>query len=94
MDIGAKLPEEVAISILAQIIQDFRSIPKETEVKKAAPLKINNEDFYINPVCQIPVQKNTAKHVLQYKDEKVYFCCDGCKVSFEKNPEKYMETAV
>ena len=93
LDIGAKLPEEVAISILAQIIQDLRSIPKVTEPKKEEPLIIDNDDFYINPVCQIPVQKSTAKHVLQYKEEKVYFCCDGCKVSFEKSPEKYMETA-
>ena len=92
LDLGAKLPEEVAISILAQIIQDFRSIPKEPETKKEEPLTIDNEDFYINPVCQIPVQKSTAKHVLEYKKEKVYFCCDGCKVSFEKAPEKYMET--
>ncbi len=93
LDIGAKLPEEVAISILAQIIQDFRSIPTVTEPQKEEPLVIDNDDFYINPVCQIPVQKSTAKHVLQYKEEKVYFCCDGCKVSFEKNPAKYMEPA-
>lgn len=92
LDIGAKLPEEVAISILAQIIQDFRSATEQTEAQKEKALKIDNPDFYLNPVCQIPVQKSTAKHVVQYKKEKVYFCCDGCKVSFEKAPEKYMET--
>ena len=80
------------IHLFQLFIQDFRSIPKEPETKKEEPLTIDNEDFYINPVCQIPVQKSTAKHVLEYKEEKVYFCCDGCKVSFEKAPEKYMET--
>ena len=36
---------------------------------------IQPEDFYINPVCGVPVQKSTAKHVLEYQGEKVYFCC-------------------
>jgi xanthine dehydrogenase accessory factor len=28
---------------------------------------------------------------MEYEGEKVYFCCDGCKESFEADPEKYME---
>lgn len=96
LDINAKLPEEVAISILAEIIQFIRN--EETDFsKEQAALKGNAisdaTDLYINPVCNIPVQKSSAKHVLNYKDEKVYFCCDGCKVSFEKNPAQYMEKA-
>ncbi len=95
LDIGAKMPDEVAISILAEIIKHYRvatEITPSTEEQKSE-ITIKNEDFYINPVCNIPVQKSTAKHVLEYKEEKVYFCCDGCKVSFEKSPEKYMEMA-
>ncbi len=88
IDIQAKTPEEVAISILAQIIQHFRA-GVETREKSDLDLEIT-EDLYINPVCKIPVQKSTAKHVLDYQGEKVYFCCDGCKESFEADPEKYM----
>jgi xanthine dehydrogenase accessory factor len=33
---------------------------------------------------------NNPKHIIEYKEEKVYFCCDGCKVKFEKDPEKYI----
>ncbi len=87
IDIGAKLPEEVAISILAQIIDHFRAHTAETENSEMPQV---NDDYYLNPVCKIPIQKSTAKHVLSYKDEKVYFCCDGCKVSFEKSPETYI----
>jgi len=89
IDIGAKLPEEVAISILAQIIEKFR-ISTEDSTTDSSKLEIPNDDYYLNPVCNIPIQKSTAKHVLEYKNEKVYFCCDGCKVSFEKTPEKYI----
>ena len=93
LDIGAKMPDEVAISILAEIIKHYRvatEVVPSTEEQKGE-ITIKNEDFYINPVCNIPVQKSTDKHVLEYKEQKVYFCCDGCKVSFEKSPEKYME---
>jgi len=90
IDIKAKLPEEVAISILAEIIQDLR---KEKNIDETfESLQINNDDYYMNPVCNIPIQKSTAKHVIEYKNEKVYFCCDGCKTSFEKTPEMYIKT--
>ena len=49
------------------------------------------EEFYINPVCQVPVSKKNPKHVIEYKGESVYFCCDGCKVAFDKEPEKYIK---
>jgi xanthine dehydrogenase accessory factor len=93
IDIHAKKPEEVAISILAQMIgiqntllpavfEKFESV-KEDGGK--AP------EYYINPVCGVPVDKNNPKHVVEYKNEKIYFCCDGCKVKFDAEPEKYMK---
>lgn len=91
LDINAKLAEEVAVSIIAQIIDDFRKVPTLEETQTVEEVVLTNEDFYMNPVCNIPVQKSTAKHVLDYQGESVYFCCDGCKVSFEREPSKYME---
>jgi len=86
LDINAKLPEEVAISILGEIIQHMRSEENEQKVES-----INHglTGVYINPVCGIPVEKNTAKHIINYKGEDYFFCCDGCKVKFEAEPEKY-----
>lgn len=86
LDINAKLPEEVALSILAQIVSELRS-------EKAVPAaKVElNDDIYINPVCDVPVKKSTAKHILEHEGEKVYFCCDGCKTTFEANPDQYTE---
>lgn len=105
LDINAKLASEVAISILAEVIADFR---KENKTKaagsccgssKAAEAKTSTpaddkfaEDYYINPVCNVPVSKKNPKHIVEYAGEKVYFCCDGCKVSFDKEPSKYVKT--
>ena len=42
-------------------------------------------------VCPVmagnPIDKNVF---VEYKGKKVYFCCEGCKKAFEKNPEKYI----
>ena len=56
LDINAKLPEEVAISILAQVIQFMRQ--EETNFsKEQAATKANAvsdvADLYINPVCNL-----------------------------------------
>ena len=88
LDLNAKTPQDVAISILAQIVQEKQAPDQGQETDKA--FQQLNEDLYINPVCKIPVQKSTAKYVLEHNGEKVYFCCDGCKVSFEKEPEAYL----
>lgn len=90
LDIQAKTPQEVAISILAEIIQTKRQAETQAEKETKSETEKLTDDLYINPVCKIPVQKSAAKHVLEYQGKKVYFCCDGCKVSFEKEPEAYM----
>ena len=105
LDINAKLAGEVAISILAEIIDQFRnpgpsqSLPEEEAEKESEPSPAAmpasggsfEEEFYINPVCQVPVSKKNPKHVIQYRGETVYFCCDGCKVAFEQNPAQYIK---
>ena len=93
LDIKAKLPEEIAISILADIILNYRS---ETESKVADDSlsiteSIDKEKFYINPVCNIPITIADAKHIVNHKGHKIYFCCDGCKISYDQEPERYIK---
>jgi xanthine dehydrogenase accessory factor len=93
IDINAKTPEEVAVSILAEIIQEKNKLHPTgfneffgTGTGAAPP------QYYINPVCGIPVDINNPKHVVEYNHENVYFCCDGCKVQFDADPEKYIKS--
>jgi Cu+-exporting ATPase len=45
----------------------------------------------MDPVCKMEVEPETAAATAEYKGETYYFCAPGCKVAFEKNPEKYLE---
>ena len=79
LDIGAQSPEEIAISILAEIIQ------KKAAVQPPA-LNSGTQD----PVCGMAVDPAKAKYKSEHRGNWFYFCCAGCKESFEQTPEQYV----
>ncbi|OJJ22362.1 hypothetical protein BKI52_06680 [marine bacterium AO1-C] len=107
LDIGGRLPEEIAVSVLAEVITQLRN--KDFVLNAQVILNSPNVlhpgthtvdsviaqevDQFKNPVCGMMVDKATAKFVIDYKDEQYYFCCTGCKVAFEEDPEKYAAIA-
>ena len=44
-------------------------------------------------VCGMEVDPRTAPAKSEYKGKTHYFCAPGCKVAFEKDPEKYLKKA-
>jgi Cu+-exporting ATPase len=47
----------------------------------------------VDPICKMEVDPKTAQDKADYRGKTYYFCCAGCKVAFEKDPEKYLEEA-
>ncbi len=45
----------------------------------------------MDPVCKMEVEPETAAAEAEYKGETYYFCAPGCKVAFERNPERYLK---
>jgi YHS domain-containing protein len=43
-----------------------------------------------DPVCGMEVDPNTATQKIVHKGTAYYFCSEGCRKSFEKDPEKYL----
>ena len=41
-------------------------------------------------VCGMEVDPRTAAAQSEYKGRTYYFCARGCKVAFDKDPEKYL----
>jgi xanthine dehydrogenase accessory factor len=93
LDIHASTPEEIAVSILAEIIQlrSNRAKPVAESKKSALPVLnlpvLNNEAR--DPVCGMLVNVSGAKYKSEHNRSEVYFCCAGCKQAFDRQPEKY-----
>lgn len=46
-----------------------------------------------DPVCGMTVKTANAKYTYDYKGTMYYFCSQGCKDSFSKEPEKYLKAS-
>jgi xanthine dehydrogenase accessory factor len=83
MNIGAASPEEIAVSILAEIIQVNRA--NTTKPVSPAVLPLNPQEAK-DPICGMTVDIGTAKYKSERENETYYFCCGGCKQKFDKQP--------
>jgi P-type Cu+ transporter len=45
-----------------------------------------------DPVCQMDVEETPETPSSVYKGTTYYFCCDGCKQAFDRNPDQYVAT--
>jgi xanthine dehydrogenase accessory factor len=98
LDIGAVTPEEIAASILAELIQVKRhktgtSVQSGTSSEKVQldrPGTVTIASTAIDPVCGMIVETATARHHSVYDDREFYFCCPACKRLFEQNPQEYL----
>lgn len=48
---------------------------------------------HIDPVCGMTVVESPTAIKTEYKGKTYYFCAPGCKAAFEKDPEKYLQSA-
>lgn len=100
LDIGAVTPEEIAASILVELVQVHRrspllvergghaEIPREEQVQleSSAP----DSAAAVDPVCGMMVEIAIARHRSAFEGQDYYFCCPACKRLFEDNPQEYL----
>jgi len=102
LDIHAASPEEIAVSILAEIILLKGAGAKVVaEPEKSTPTALDLPGLALpvltqpppnearDPVCGMFVNVSGAKYKSAHKGSDVYFCCAGCKQTFDRQPEKY-----
>jgi xanthine dehydrogenase accessory factor len=89
LDIHARSPEEIAVSILAQLIQVRSEMKKLASVSRPVVSVPIVETEAKDPICGMMVNMSGAKHRLEYRGKTFFFCCAGCKQAFEREPARY-----
>lgn len=94
LDIHAQQGDEIALSIMAEIVQVRRAAQTADEwpnpIGEVADEAMALSGTAIDPVCHMEVEIATAKYTFDYEGKTYYFCAPGCKLSFKKNPQQYL----
>jgi len=84
ININARTPSEIALSILAEIVQKLRTVSSKSEHS------LNDIEKSVDPVCGMKVSVDNTRYISILNGINHYFCCSGCKNKFERSPEKYL----
>jgi xanthine dehydrogenase accessory factor len=98
LDIGARTPAEIALSVFAQVIaerprvprapRDPQHLPGEPPMTRLGVLTIE-PDTSIDPVCGMTVTIDAEALFADVDGERVYFCCPACRRAYVADPGKY-----
>ena len=94
LDLGARTAQEVALSILAEIVQTLPSATgrpaSAANVAMAEPsASPAAAASQVDPVCGMQVDVTTARHTAEVDGVVYYFCCANCRARFVKQPQDY-----
>ena len=76
LDLGAETAEDVALSILAELIaEDGPAV---------------DDIVLLDPVCGMTVDRAHARHLAEHEGVVYAFCSVGCRTAFIKEPDAYL----
>jgi len=79
LDLGSTTHKEMAVAILAELVQRRAAGEFSGGVEVQAP----KVETAIDPICGMTVDAVDTSHPLEIGDETFYFCCPGCRAAFE-----------
>jgi xanthine dehydrogenase accessory factor len=107
LDIGAESAEEIALSILAELVQvrrgraPFVAAPGPATLASGpgahehAPMGPAIDDIVlVDPVCGMTVDRNSVRHLAEHDGTVYALCSMGCRTQFIKEPTAYVGSPV
>jgi xanthine dehydrogenase accessory factor len=85
LDIGARRPGDVAVSVLAEIIAATPTPPSATDVKTLC-----ETHSVVDPVCGMEVEVTGHEIGVEHDGISYAFCCAGCRTAFIADPPRYL----
>jgi xanthine dehydrogenase accessory factor len=87
LDIGARRPVDVAISIFAEIVATRSVRPPVSNATAEAEATIT-----VDPVCGMTVDKSECPDRAEFGGTLYYFCSSHCSGAFAAGPDAYVGT--
>jgi len=84
LDLGAVTQEEIALAVMAEIMQERRRAMAERMVSLESTSPRARD-----PVCGMEVEVATARYHVEWGGQRFYFCCAHCRQAFLADPARY-----
>lgn len=89
LDIAGQTSEEVALSIMAEIIRERRAAAPARELPMAREAPVRPATLAVDPVCGMEVDPATELRAI-HMSTTYYFCSEGCRARFLKSPDAFL----
>ena len=101
LDLGAETAEEVALSILAELVQvrrgraAFIAAPGPATLAAATTTPVDgrpavDDIVLLDPVCGMTVERADARHLAEHGGVVYAFCSIGCRTRFIREPAAFV----
>lgn len=91
LDIGARRGDEIALSIMAEIVQHRRAAEAFDWPQLAQSAAVSPPPgTAVDPVCGMRVDPDAGRPTRTHADTVYHFCCEGCAGAFAADPETFL----
>jgi xanthine dehydrogenase accessory factor len=102
LDLGKTNHEEIAVAVLAELVQlrasgafaDPGALPAQGKNEARAGTALAEAVEALDPVCGMTVTADASARPLTRDGVTYYFCCAGCRRTFEENPDAYIKAVL